>query len=301
MADGSTPIDLAALPVPKLVEPLDFEGIYQQMTSELATLDPALANIADSNPLAKLLQVCAYRELGIRQRVNVAAEAVLLTTATGSDLDNLVAKEPYNVERLLISPGDAAAIPPVPPVFETDANLRRRAQLAPRRYSTAGPEAAYRFWALTAHPDVADATIASPAPCEVVVTVLSRIDDGTPSAAMLAAVTRLLLDDAVRPLTDQVTVQGARAVDYTIDAALTLYYGPDSQVVLQTANTRLDTYLADTHKLGLDVTRAGIIAALYVPGVQNVTLTAPSTDLALADDQIAHLTQRDVTLAGRDQ
>lgn len=51
-------------------------------------------------------------------------------------------------------------------------------------------------------------------------------------------------NQAPAPSTDQVTEQGARAVDYIIDAALTLYYGPDSQVVLQTANTRLDTYLA---------------------------------------------------------
>lgn len=109
-------------------------------------------------------------------------------------------------------------------------------------------------------------------------------------------------NQAPAPSTDQVTEQGARAVDYIIDAALTLYYGPASQVVLQTANTRLDTYLAaPPHKLGLDVTQAGIIAALYVPSLQSVTLTAPATDIALADDQTARLTQRDVTLAGQGQ
>lgn len=303
MADQQgTPIDLANLPLPAVVEPLDFEGIYAAMQDQLAQLDPTLANLPDSDPVAKVLQVAAYRELNLRARINSAASAVMLTTATGTDLDNLVAKEPYNIQRLLLDPGNPSAVPPIAPTYETDAALRRRAQLAPRRYSTAGPTAAYQFWALGADADVADASVASPNPVEVVVTVLSRsAENGVPTQGVLDAVTRVLTDDNVRPLTDQVTVQAATPVDYSIDATLTLYFGPDQQVVEDAANAALDAYLTDTHKLGLDVTRAGIIAALYQTGVQNVELTSPAADIVIAPNEIAHLTSRSVVVSGRDE
>lgn len=43
------------------------------------------------------MEVCAYRELLLRQRINQAAKSNLLAFATGTDLDNLGAL--YDVER----------------------------------------------------------------------------------------------------------------------------------------------------------------------------------------------------------
>lgn len=301
MSEANQSIDLSALPVPALVEPLNFETIYNEMREELAVLDPTLADIPDSDPLAKLLQVCAYRELNIRQRINTAGKAVLLTTATHTDLDNLVAKEPYNIKRLVISEGDPEAVPPVPTEYESDPDLRIRAQLAPARYSTAGPETAYRFWALSAHPDVADASIESPEPVQIVVTVLSRNGNGVPGSEVLSAVEAVLTDKDVRPLTDQVTVQAAEAVEFSISAELTLYPGLDSAVVLQEANNKLDLYLANTRRLGMDITRAGIMAALFVPGVQNITLSLPAADVVIESHKVAALDERAITIGGYDQ
>lgn len=302
------PIDLAQLPAPKVVESLDFEQIYNERKAALIALYPeeqqeeiAEALSRESNPLSKLLQENSYRELVLRHRINVAAQAVMITHATGTDLDNLVAKEPYNIQRLVINEGDPNANPPIPPSYESDGELRRRAQLAPRRYSTAGPTDSYRFWALSAHSDVADASVTSPNPCEVLVTVLSRTGNGVPSQEVINAVNSVLNDDEIRPLTDLVTVQAATAVNYSLDAELTLYYGAGSEAVLQEANARLDKFLTDTHKLGLDITLAGLTAALFAPGVQNVKINAPLADVVIAEGEISYLNSRQVIISGRDE
>ena len=101
--------------------------------------------------------------------------------------------------------------------------------------------------------------------------------------------TAALTADGVRPLTDQVTVQSAGIVNFAVSATLSFLSGPDSAVVLTSAQARLDAHLAEIRRLGRDVTRAGIIAALHAPGVQNVVLTAPAADLALTRAEVSRL------------
>ena len=57
-------------------------------------------------------------------------------------------------------------------------------------------------------------------------------------------------------------------------------------------------YLAKTRLLGRRITRAGIIAALTVPGVENVELEAPAADVACTLTQVANATSITVTHAG---
>lgn len=44
---------------------------------------------------------------------------------------------------------------------------------------------------------------------------------------------------------------------------------------------RLAAYIANSHRLGLDITRSGIFAALHVEGVQNVVLSRPAAVVVL--------------------
>ena len=116
------------------------------------------------------------------------------TSATAIDLSRLPA--PQIVEQL-----DYAADPlsGAPAVMESDADFRRRIILAPEGYSVAGPEGAYIFHALSADPDVLDASATSPTPGEVVVTVLSRTGDGTAPPELLATVEAAVSADDVPP------------------------------------------------------------------------------------------------------
>ena len=288
-----TAVDLSRLPALDLIETLDFEVIVTRLLADLRARDPAFDALVESDPAFKQLEVDAYAELLVRQRINEAARSVMLAYARGTALDHIAAG--YNVERLLITPADPHAYPPVAAEYEADNDLRRRVLLSFEGFSTAGPEGAYLFHSLSAHPDVRDASAYSPTPGVVVVTIQSRSGQGEPSPAVLAAVATALSADDVRPLTDQVQVQAAEIVNYTIDAELLLWPGPDASVVLAAANANLDTLIARQQRLGHGITRSALFAALHVEGVQNVALASPASDVAIAPTQAAYCTGRSIT------
>ena len=135
-------IDLSQLPEPEVIENLDFETIYQELLGDFreAMAGEWTAEV-ESDPVLKLLQLAAYRELLLRARINDAARAVMLAYASGADLDQIGAG--FNVQRLLIRPAQPAAVPPVEAQYESDKSLRNRIQLAFEQLSVAGPRNAY--------------------------------------------------------------------------------------------------------------------------------------------------------------
>lgn len=269
-----TPIDLAQLPDPKVVEQLDYEQILEQRKAALLALWPEAerAEIAarmalESDPLNKLLQENAYRELVWRQRVNEAALATLLAKARGADLDQVAAN--YNVRRLVVTPATDQA----PAVMEGDDALRERAQMAFEGLSTAGPRNAYVYHARSADGRVADATAVSPAPAEVVVTVQALAGDGSAPADLLAGVLAALSDEDVRPVADRVTVQGAQILPYSVTATLYLAStGPEAEPILAAAEARCRALVNARRRLGVEVSASAVHAALHVEGVRKVQL-----------------------------
>ena len=283
-------IDLSTLPAPDIVEPLSFETIRAQM---LAALPEAFSALVASDPAVKVLEVCALREVMLRQRVNEAARAVMLAKALGNDLVNLGAL--FGVERLVIDPGTPED--GVPPTLEDIEDYRARIALAPEGYSVAGPIGAYEFHARAADPDVLDVAVDSPAPAEVVVTVLSRLGDGEPSPELLASVLAAVSAETVRPVGDRVTVQPCETVPFDLEAVLHVLPGPDASVVLASAQARLVEFLASRRRIGRPVPISGVMAALHVAGVERVTLAAPLGDIEVDAGQAAHCAAPTVTLA----
>jgi len=300
MAGSFTNVDLSQLPVPDIVEQLDAEAILSAILADFqARMESAgqpFTALVESDPFYKLAEAAAYREVLVRQRANESAKAVMLAFAVGADLDNLAAN--VNVERLLIDAGNPDAVPPVPPTYESDADFRARVQLSFEGYTTAGSEGSYVFHALSSDGDVKDAAAISPEPGEVEVYVLSRTGDGEASPELVAKVNAALSAEDVRPLTDQLTVAAATIVPFDVEAELTLYPGPDANVVRQAALDALARYTDSVARIGYDVTRSGIIAALHQPGVQNVVLTSPAADIAISDSEASHCASVDVTVAG---
>lgn len=299
MAGTYTAIDLSRISPPDIVETISFEAVLAAMLADLQARAPEFTALVESDPAYKILEVAAYRETLIRQRVNEGARAVMLAYAGGADLDNLAAL--LGVTRLLIDAGDAGAVPPVPPAYETDAELRRRTQLSLEGFSTAGPRGAYIFHALSANADVLDANATSPSPGDVLVTVLARTGSGVAGSELLADVSAALTADDVRPLTDNVVVASAEIVDYAIAGTLYFYDGPDRDVVLASAQAAAETYAAAQHRIGRDVTLSGIYAALHQPGVQRVDLSAPLGNIAISETQASWCTSIGLTDGGVDE
>ncbi|MDT0499710.1 MULTISPECIES: baseplate J/gp47 family protein [unclassified Halomonas] len=298
----TTAIDLSQLPAPEVLEELDYESILAERKAALVALysSDEQAGIErlleiESEPLTKLLEESAYRELLLRQRINDAAQAVMLAHAKGSDLDQIGAN--YGVERLMIDAGDSSAVPPVPPTYESDSEFRRRIQLSPEGYTTAGSEQSYVYHALSADADVLDASAVTPAPGAVTVYVLSRTGDGSAPAATLSAVEAAVNDQAIRPMTDNVVVQSASIVEYAITAELTMLPGPDAAVVRDAAIEAAEAYAERQHAMRRDITLSGIYAALHQSGVQNVALSSPAADIVIGDGEASYCTGITVTTA----
>ena len=93
-------------------------------------------------------------------------------------------------------------------------------------------------------------SVKSPNPGEVLVTILSNVGDGIASQDLIDAVSVKLNEDDIRPLTDQVTVQGATIVNYSVEAIITVYSGPSSAVVETEANDALKKFISDFMAIG---------------------------------------------------
>jgi phage-related baseplate assembly protein len=327
---GYTAVDLSRLPAPDVVEALDYETIFEALLADLIARDPVFTALLESDPTYIALQSAAYRELNLRQRVNDAAKAVMLAYAQGADLDNLGAL--LGVPRLQLDPGDPSKS--IPPTMESDTDYRRRITLAPEGFSVAGPEGAYIYHAVSASPDVLDASASSPEPDDiralvlqvladhsadpalvtamttaldsavwpgdVTVSVLARSGDGTAQPDLLATVGAALSAETVRPLTDHVTVQSASIVPYQVIGTRYTYAGPDASVVLAASDAALQAYIDEAHRLGRDIPLSALYAALHVDGIQRVELTSPAADIVISATQAAHCTAIDLTYGGTD-
>lgn len=92
-------IDLNTIPSPKILENISYEetlnaniNIFKKYLNDDEIL------LLESDNYKALLETLSYRELLLRSRINAAISATLLPTASGSDLDNVVAI--YGIERL---------------------------------------------------------------------------------------------------------------------------------------------------------------------------------------------------------
>ncbi len=142
-----TEIELERLPLPELIESLNFEVIFKEMWEDLVKRAPTYDALIETDPAIILLQDAAYREVLQRQRINDVAKGLLLAYAKGLALDHLAGN--FGVERLLIEDGDSTTYPPILPEWESDENLRKRTQLSLEGHTTAGSEGSYVFWGLS--------------------------------------------------------------------------------------------------------------------------------------------------------
>ena len=262
--------DLTQLPPPEVVEALDFETILQVHRADLLARYPEAAAVIDleSEPLNKLLQAHAYRELLYRQRVNEAARAHLLAFATGADLDHKAAF--YGLTRL---------------AGESDERLRARVQLRIKSLAGNGTREAYELTAMTASQNVRDARATQPFPGRV--HLLLWCHDAAQAEATLATVLAAINADDGRPLGVPVTVALARARAINITAAIEREAGTPADLAQRLVVTLADA-LAAYARLGRDVPRSWITARLHTAQVAAVRFpdpAAPAESTPLDDDE----------------
>lgn len=262
-------VDLSKLPAPSIIEPLSYELIYSERKQSLVEKWPAdqqegISHLLEieSEPLTKLLQENVYREMLLRQRINEALLAVLVSHTTGEDADNLFAF--YDTERK---------------EGESDDDFRERALLSLHALSTSGPSNAYRYYALSVE-GVSDAQVERMDEGHVCVWILSK-EDGAPAVVepeLVNAVHSALSADDVRPLSDTVIVKPSLIEDYQINATVRLNPSSVNDVGMSAARKQLKAYVDLQFKIGGEISESGIHSALHQPGVLRVDVV-PSVDL----------------------
>ena len=275
--------ELAGLPTPQVLETLRFETVFDALLRDFQVRYPQYSALLASDPAIKLIEVAAYRELLLRARINEAARANLLAFAVGNDLEHLGAF--YGVSRL---------------PQEQDEPLRRRIRARIMGFANAGGAAHYRYWALSASPEVADVAVDSPGPGRVRISVLPTGHSDTVPEALLETVRATVLRDDVRVLTDTVEVVPVSLVPVTVSALIWLY--PDTPMgVFDGLTPRLTRELAQAAVLGWDLTRSWLIGQLQQAGVHKVELISPDADIRVHSTQAVRLTDVQLTFAGRDR
>lgn len=292
---AATTLDLSTLPPPDAVQALDYETLLGSAISQFQTQweaerakNPALPAFdtidLESEPVRKVLETYAYRELYMRQRVNDAVRACMVASAGRADLDNLALF--YGVVR-------AAG--------ESDTALRSRVVLAPEGFAAAGPIGAYQFFARSADPTaIKDVAVLVPAPGQVQIVVFAAAGNGVPGQDLLTKVLAAVNTDEVAPVTDMISVVPVKLRSYAVDAGLILVPGPDGNVVQAAALAAAQAYAASRTLIGQDVTLSGLYAALQQAGVQRVTLRSPAADVVVAPNEASLCAGINVTVDGRD-
>ncbi len=271
---SATTLDLSRLPAAEAIKNIDFEEILSQRLEILkarllaAGIDYDVISL-ETDPLVILEQVDALREVFDLGSINDAVKSVFLSHSWGTNLDHIGAV--FGVARL---------------EGEDDNRYRMRIQLAPEAYSTAGTAGGYLYHAHSVSPDVKNIGLEVPTPGRVEVSVLSRENaDGTASDALVGAVRAKLLDDAIRPLTDDVLVKPARITPYSIAMVLHIPPGPDPTVIRAMALSAVQAVAEEHHKVGRSIFASALVGAGHVPNVRRVELLTPSADLIAASDE----------------
>nr|WP_276583966.1 baseplate J/gp47 family protein [Pseudomonas sp. RIT-PI-AD] len=272
------------MPAPDIVEVLDFEQILAARKAALLALIPAADRqaIADrlaleSEPLTKLLQESAYREMLLRARINDAARANLIIYATGLDLDHI---------------GQLFGLPRQ--TGEGDERYRQRLLLRIAAMAGNGTREHYIGVAMAVSPQVVAAAVLQPLPGRVDVALW--LAPGADAAALLAAAWAAFDAPGVRMLGVDLSVRLAIARPVNIAARLWREASAPTNLVAQIA-AAFPQQLATYAQLGRSVSRSWIISALHREGIARVELDLPA-DITVAADQYATLGTLELTDRG---
>ncbi len=273
------PIDLTNVPDPQLIEELDYEAVRIAMIADFQQRWPDFDALVESDPVIKLIEVAAYRETLLRARVNHAARSVLVAYAQKNDLDQLAAM--VNVTRAKYENEDGQLI------LEDDARLRLRILLAWEGLAATGTTWAYVWHVYNFSPRVANVSVYSPFPGVVRIVPLMDEGDGQPTRDFLRSLRRYIKRDDIKNLTDMIQVRPPRFINFEIRAELVLYPGAGQTVVHANAMEAIKYYLNTNYRVGRDINRSSIMAALHQSGVSNVRLAEPKYNIVVKKNQIA--------------
>ena len=177
--------------------------------------------------------------------------------------------------------------------------MKERVYIAPSKYSVAGPEDAYKYWAKTYNSSISDVLVKSDNPVEVVIEFIMENGE-LPTEGIIRGLQIYLEDEQIRPLTDKVIDKAPDTVDYKLDVK---YYINTSD--LKRADTiktnvaaAVEKYIIwQRNKIGRDINPSQLIQMMVSAGAKRVEVKLPVFQVIGATN-VAKLVSQSVTYGG---
>lgn len=217
-------------------------------------------------------------------------------TGNGYDIGELnVLVDPIayvaKVENVTVSSGGAER--------ESDDSLAERIYLAPASYSTAGPDDAYEYWVKTFEPAVEDVRVESPTPGMVDIRFVLQNGE-LPSTTIIEELQKYLMQEKIRPLTDNVVVQAPDVENYTLDFTYYINNSDRGQAVLiqdNVAEAVKEYILWQRVRIGRDINPDQLRKLLILAGAKRVEIRQPDFK-KIKSTSLAVLNGKAVTIYG---
>lgn len=182
---------------------------------------------------------------------------------------------------------------------ELDSSYQTRIQLAPEKFSVAGPTGAYRYHTLSSHQDIADCAVWRPKPGFVDIRPVLQGGE-LPGEDLLRLIREKLNDKRIRPLTDTVIVAAPELAPYAVAGGWYLHRdnAPLAESIQKRVGEAVEEYrLWQRSKPGRDINPTRLIALMERAGAKRVVLDSPEFTVLL-DRQIAREASVQMTFLG---
>lgn len=182
---------------------------------------------------------------------------------------------------------------------ESDDHLAERIYLFPGSYSTAGPEANYKYHAKKFNVNVGDVVVTSEQAAGTVDIYFLMADGTEPPEEMITGMENYLRNNNIRPMTDLVRVSAPEKAEYFID--LTYYINrSDSNraaAIQEAVAAAVSGYIIWQRAIGRDINPSKLGEMVMAAGAKRVEVTAPVRRIVAAKD-VAALTSQTVRYGG---
>ncbi|WP_299005043.1 baseplate J/gp47 family protein [uncultured Shewanella sp.] len=312
------------LPKPELLTTPDFEDLFAQIKQDVlahirlaspqneAAVEQTLENEAEI--LTKFTQAFTIVLQNHIRQINQQALQMFGMYATDDDAVDVIASQ-LGVKRLVLDTGDASG---ENPIMESNESLLNRYYLAAYALASTGTRAGYRFHAMTlgARPNIdisspekghvrvdyqfdesalagltKDAQARQVSPGVVDCYILTHLDEGIPSEALIAQTQAYLESDDIAQETDLITVKAPSIKLWQCELDLYIHSGSDANVIKVAATKALQDYGKKQHQLGAHIEPSMIYKeVLAATGAYRADIISPKEPLRCNFSEAAYLT-----------
>lgn len=170
--------------------------------------------------------------------------------------------------------------------IEEDDVYRERIHNSPEKFSVAGPDGAYEFWARSASALIEDVRVVSPVPGDVDIYAILQGGE-LPQQELLDEIYTICNDKKIRPLTDHVFVKTPEVIKYDIN--VTYFVHIDDQYKLTEISAAVESAVNNfalwtKNKIGRDINITELHSRILAAGVKRVDIKIPQYTQILEGD-----------------